>query len=474
MVYYASVIRLLGPFVLALAVVLSGCQGNRGPTRAETALADSMNAKAEAANRRARIAFDPARETIVAELARNLMRDYRLAVAYRDRSDEPPRRRYAAYRYVHYPKCFGPSEASVNAYQLSSLGKDRNTCILTTYEPPPADAVVARKVYRRLTIDGVATNEHRLVIRRPDGATAEVVYYSARDELKSQRIGTDALAAALGLQRRSNTDPEPPGQQAVEDWIAASQRRMQAAYDELVGVLAATGRLPEGSSFSASHVDPETIARNADPLINQLSRGLVDQGAMIDTASISRALALLPEDAWQRESQSILAVLDRSPPIDADWNGELLMRLADLGPAAIPTLSRAKGTRDLPEAVVVAACRIGPAARPAFENRLLEDWRRANLPRRKSAGSRSSLLYKKCVADGERHGPPDDVTFSSCWRPSDIWGHSDRVYFALKRLGLGRKADAMARHTKSRQYARDFADIGPSSPAKVCYENPRR
>jgi hypothetical protein len=459
--------------IAALLIVLTGCQGTPGATRAEIELAARMNEQAAAENQRAQLAFDPATETVVTDLALQLVRDYRLPLAYADRSNEPERRRVAAYRVVRYPRCSGPAEGLGDAYSLSSIPADRTLCTLTTYEPLPSVAVIAETIRTNLVIDGVPTIEFRIVLRRPDGPTASVVYYWPRSEARKDAIGAAALAVALGLPRRTATDPEPPGQDLADQWIEDSRRRVAAANSDLVDVLAATGKLPPGSNYSARQVDPQAIARNADLLLHQLDRGLGDDQSGIDTTPIMRTLALLPEADWRREAPGILAIVDRHPPLDADGQGDLMLRLADLGPAAIPLFAQSIGAQPLPDTVLVGACKFGAAAQPALGARLIEEWGRANLPRL-ARGPHRSLIVRECVKNGERIGPPDDISFSPCWKKATLSDRDARVYLTLKRMGLGARADAMAKHDRAKKYADKYAGLGPASPASICLPDPVR
>ncbi|HEX4848098.1 MAG TPA: hypothetical protein VFV30_08135, partial [Novosphingobium sp.] len=412
---------------------------------------------------------------IVTDLARQLVQDYRVPLAYAERSDEPERHRVAAYRFVRCPNGKGSERGLGDAYNLSPTPADRNLCTLTTYEPLPANPVVAQTVRERITVDGVSTLRFRILVRRPDGQTASVVYFAPRNEVQHNKLGAEVLASALGLPKRRPGDPAPPGKDLVDTWIEASRQRMTAATGQMVDVLAATGKLPTGSNFVAQRVDPQAISRNAGPLMQQLDRGLGDDQSGVETAVITRTLALLPEADWRREAPGILAIVSRHRPLDADLHGDLMLRLVDLGPAAIPLFARASAAQGLPDTVLVGACKFGAAAQPALGPRVIEAWRRANLPQLKRRPSRSAFTgYRQCVKDGERNGPPEDIAFSPCWRQATLSDRDVRIYLTLKRMGLGAQADAMARHDRAQKFASKYAGVGPNSPATICLPDPAR
>ena len=469
--------RLILPVILICAALLPGCNG---PSRDEIDLAARMNALAAETNREAHLAFDPEREALVSDFALELVKDYRLITAYRPVQSLNAETRFTTYRMVHYPGCrFEDDLARDDGDSMQAINEDRTICRFTTQgEAPPQGAVVATSHHRKLTIANVATIEHRIVIRRPDGQTCGVLYYSAPLESRSERLGVKAVAAALGLAKGHGAAAGLPGKDEVESLVAANLHRATAATIKALEALAATGRAPDGFPYAASKVPPAAIAANADGLIQQLDLSLARKSSVIRPIDLARTLALLPDVEWARRAPQILSLLGRHSPIDGDSTAELLIRLSELGPPALPVLAQATSTRGLPTATVIGACKIGPAATPVLGPALLEDWRRENVPIRRSpnssGGGLRSLNYRACVEEGERNGPPEDAN-DVCWQKPTIWtAHGKALYFALKRMGLGADADRMAKHVRDASWKRDWGDIGPSSPVDACTDDLER
>ena len=473
----AAVKRLILPVLLICSAVMSGCNG---PTRAEIDIAAQMNAQSREANSRARIDFDPGRDVLIADFAPELILNYRILTAIQSNRSSFASPGYTTHRMVKYPDCRLENDNGWAAgASIKAISDDRTICWLQTrYEPAPQGAVVATTRHRKVIVDGVETNEHRITIRRPDGASTAIVYYSARNETESRRIGWQALASALGLAEGHGGTEGLPDKRAADGWIAASLQHSRSASIKALEALAATGRAPEGFPYTASRVPPEAIVANADGLMQQLDLHLAGKASRSRPIELSRTLALLPDDEWARRAPQILSLFGRHSPVDADDTSELLIRLSELGAPALPVLTNAHSTLDprLPTATIIGACKIGGPAAGALGQRLLEDWRRANLPVRKGprAGGKGLrfIEYRKCVEEGERNGPPQDGNLGVCWQKPTITTTRGRaLYLALKRLGLGADADRMAKHMRTARWKRDWGNIDPSSPINVCTDN---
>ena len=466
--------RLVLPVLLVCVALMAGC---RGPTREEIELAARMNAQARDANSRAHIAFDPSHDALVSDFVPDLIGQYDLRIGYKPEEMRGEIYGHTSYRSVRYPDCKLPAGADRFDLSMRALGKDKRACLLIARSQPVSQgAVVTTLQFRKLTVDGVKTGEHRIVIQRPDGASTSVVYYTARDEWSSRQIGRDAIAAALGLSKGTASDADLPDKEETDRLIAEISERHLAAVAEWVAELAATGKLPgDREKFSTWQIPPSVIAANAELLLHQLDLGLAPDGYANNRRVISGLLAALPEDEWTRRSPQILAMLKRHSPLEERDTFALLVRLSEIGPAALPILAKVTSTRDLPTATVIGACKIGQDAVPVLGQRLLEDWRRQNIPIRRSpnssGGGLRSLDYRACVEEGERNGPPEEAN-DICWQKPEIsTSHGHALYFALKRMGMGDDADRMAKHLRAARWERDWGNIGPSSPVNVCTDN---
>ncbi len=473
----------LPTIVLALPFfALTGCESwFFDYTTAHLAVIDRLNRDAAAINTKVKIAFDPARETIVAPEAVYLIQHYRLNVAYvRDDYYKGRPQEYRTHNMVRYPRCSRPSERQGNGYSIGSYypGLHPGICTLTVYgEAPPRSALTTTIIQRPFVIEGYNIWRWQILISRPDGRQVSLLHF--RGPQDSEQTTGPLIASALGLQPRNGQFANLPGPGEVDRWIAASIASVDTPNFAQLDVLAETGQLPANSSFSAHQIAPTEIAKRANKLVGQFEN-LIPSANANHLNDVGTMLARLPQDNWVRYRKRIMAALMVAPKDMLDHQPQLVLRLAELGADAAPLLARASSEKHIRNYAEIAACRIGASANQQLRDNFLASWKISNLPHLKYAferrdrdtfngrGIMARQRWKRCFEDGKANGPPDDITFSACWYYPETGPEASRTYLALKRMGLGPEADAIARHQYSRHWKKTYALVGPQSDPKIC------
>lgn len=281
----------------------------------------------------------------------------------------------------------------------------------------------------------------------------------------------EALLSLIDLSGVVGELPGEAGNQVVRERIAAAERRLDAMRAaELEAFLAAPRTISHGDGlFQGFENRPEKLAPFADRLMSALEvadREADPKGrdhASTVAGSIARLVAQLPDADIERLAPRILALLDRDMRGRGWWRyaNELMARTAVLGETALPMLVRRldasvrNGRVARPvRSVIVALCRMGPAAAAAAGPKLLEIWRERSRQRLR--------VYSK--GPGERR----EVLEAPSLGREDM-----ALYVALLRLGLGDEAGAASAKNGQRWWDRARATISPRSPANVCERHRR-
>lgn len=462
--------------LLAASFLLASC---RGPSRAEVKLAERLNKEAAAANARAILTFDPATDTIVTDAALSLVKFHGQGLAFsEDPSSYREEERYTAYRLVRYPGCEGPPGGMQMGFHLRHTAYGPDICLLTTYEQPPAAAVRVQMSRKKLEIGGVDSWQRQLVVGRPHGAMVVANhYYPGHSDWVP--AWAPLLVHSLGLKPAEEADPIVADEATARRLIAESRSRKAIRSERWVEQLAQTGSVERRAAGSADEVPVDILGQQAAGLVRQFERGLADPDAPVDRNLLTKLLARLDPESWQRYAGRIIAAMVAAPELELDDYGGLARRLGNEGARAAPVLSRfiaANGS--LPWYVAIAACRIGDAAPPKFRNQLLHSWRRVNQPILDNSMSRSArrnwmrrAAYRECRERAQNSPPPDTLAViydEPCWSPVTLSTGGRALYVGLKRMGLGDEADRLALHRRRADYKRHYQVIGPASPSQVC------
>lgn len=452
--------RIFMLLLLAVGLVLPGCKDMEFTSPAEWQLAEAMNNEVALHNQRARLPFDARQETIIFGPRSSLVRQYDLPVAYIDYS-EPGRSSFVSLHAVRYPGC-RRERGEFEQFSMTRVGTARDTCILERHDvQPPEDALIATQSSRMFERDGVEIVRWETTIQRPGGQRASVVRFAPKNEPVAME---PLLASALGLRPRTDKSPGWFDPAQVDRLIAERTAIHVQSSDRQIAELAANGRLGKNDVLFVDRVVAADITRNASALTRQFERGLSGADPYAQTALISDLLARLPEAEWvlhRREFLSILMANRQWRSIDGYQR--MTLRLSDLGVDAAPLIVRLASEPALQPHVSAAACRIGPAATPQLRRAMLDAWKKDNQP--VWDRPRKGVLQKQLCEKQRTQGPPDDATFKTCWRKPDASKH---LYQALKRMGEGDQADAMAKHRDVRGFQRRYGAISPASPASVC------
>nr|WP_314446178.1 hypothetical protein [uncultured Sphingomonas sp.] len=463
----------VAPVLLTLTACLplAAC---RGPSKAQLALAEQLNAEVAAANARVKLPFNPQGDTIVTDGADLLVRDFAAPLAFREEPNAPQAQRFTAFRLVRHPDCQSEPE-------LDRVFDRPGVCLLRTIEAPPAGAYVLGMTRRPAERDRTRVTRYDIRIGKPGSRAYTLAFFGAG--IIEERKWTPLVAQSLGLRKQLAPAASLPDQAAATRLIEASRGGTVAHDRSWIAELARTGHLSDRRSTSARSVEPTIIAEQADGLVTQFERGMADRKSICCLELIARLLVHLPPDDWSKHLPRILAAIAKAPEVDPQLVGDLGPRLGDAGAIAAPAMVRLAGDGGftiLP--VAQGACRMGKAASQAVRGATLAGWRSVNRPDFRNRRSRSSSLsrggfniwrherWKRC--EKVRNLPPPDTLDglygSSCWFPTTLTDTGRALYLGLKRMGLGEQADAFALHKDRADYKRRFETVDPNTSADIC------
>jgi len=459
-----------------LVCILSGCA--IAETWAADALAERLNAEASVQNAKVKIAFDPARESIITVSAPDLVRDYRLNYAQREDVTKVGRpEQYESFRIVRYPGCNKVRPEGDFSYLLNPTGKP-GICSLHIFAEAPPPASLRTEIQRRtVEVEGHKISRVDMTIKRPDGRTVVLVFYPGRSDLSS--MAAPQIASALNLRPRGDDVSDVPAPDEVDRLITLATT--QAGKIKYAWLDDLAQRDPASNqNLHAARFAPAEIAKRGEALTRRFEQMAPQAAGARYWNLIGESLALLPQQDWVRYRDRLAAALIRAPREQVVAQKKLIFRMSDMGVGAVPVLLRASGDGIVSNEIAIAACRIGAPIAPQFGQTLLASWQRRNSPQLMDFDSRRGLgrrgrgniwrrqVWEHCTAEGKKYGPPDDITFSACWAIPETNSEASATYLALRRMGLGKEADAMARHQYSIHWKQTYAAIGPSSPAGIC------
>lgn len=444
-----------------------------------------LQAQIDAANARVHIPFDPAKQVLGAESRSEdgfggpaLLQDYGLPVFYQASADRPET--YSATRIVDAAICARvrntPSFSGAGIWSFGVIdrnggkpgGLDKRFCQLTQPERPSLPLVA-------VALEGERTHAATLPVRAvttrvtmPDGATYQVRGGTAsplrwlpmpvmgcglnsgapswdcdagflRADFTRLVSGPDvaALAAALGLKRVAPENRRAADPATVNDLIARAEAdalaRDIAAFDRVaVDPTAKVDSIP----FRVLAARPDALDPRADAIMAALERAAAVENryaARENGRNLARLLTRLPPDRFRAFGPRIIALYAHADPGEKPhwlWeSADLVNRLGDLGPAALPLLTRPAFDRNPPRLwSIEAACRLGPAAQPL-----------------------ATLLYEQ-------------------WAKTRDFDRDERarLYVTMRRIGLAVPPLAQDKRGQFDKLRENWADITPRSPPRVC------
>lgn len=444
-----------------------------------------LRAETDAANARIHIPFDPAKQVLGAEAASQgsfggatLLQDYGLPVFYQTSADHPEG--YRATRIVDAAICTRvrdmPPLSGAGIWSFGVIDRDggksgklnKRFCQLTQPERPTLPIVTValkedrsraatlpvRAVTTRVAMPGGTAYQLR-------GGTASPLRWLPmpvmgcglnsgapswdcdagflRADFTPLVSGSDvaALAAALGLKRVAPENRRAADPATVNDLIARAEAdalaRDIAAFDRVAADPAAK---VDSIPFRVLGARPDALDPRADAIMAALEHAAAveDRYAARDNGrNLARLLTRLPPDRFRAFGPRVIALYARADPGEKPhwlWESDdLVNRLGDLGPAALPLLTRPAFGRNPPRLwSVEASCRLGPAARPL-----------------------ASLLYEQWAKT--RDFDRDERT---------------RLYVAMRRIGLTVPPLTEDKRDQFDKLRENWADITPQSPPRVC------
>lgn len=470
--------------ILAAAFALSGCDLFKD--MAVDSLIERLKAEASVENAKVKIAFDPARETIVTDSAPYLVRDYALNYAHRQgENKDGSRGAFASWRMVRYPGCNRSHPDGDFSYSFGFGGKPDRCTLEIFVENPPPKALTTEVKSQLLEVEGYAIRRFELTIRRPDGRKGTLVLYPGRSDLAFE--AAPPIASALGLERRGEGLAGLAGPREVDRLIEAAIGRSGGTKYAWLDQLAQRDPASDHSHYPSGFAAVE-ISKRAEAL----TRRFEIKASQADTAPywgfIGDLLARLPQDDWVRYRARIAAAMLHAPREGVMEQKKLIHRMADMGADAGPVLAHATSDGFIHNEIAIATCRAGAPVAPYMAKRLMAAWKVSNSPQligfderrrwRRDHGWRGELRrerrreeWERCTENGKKYGPPANIAFSMCWAIPDSRPEASPTYLALRRMGSGAEADAVMRHQYSKHWKKTYAAIGPNSPAEVCGES---
>lgn len=469
--------------IALLACILPGC--GMIEDMAVDSLVERLNKEAAVQNAKVKIAFDAENETIITDSAPYLVRDFALNYAQRREETNAGRpEEFASFRIVRYPGCKKARPEGDFSYILDQSMKPGLCGLHIFAEKPPVTALTTELTWQDVDIDGYTIRRNNLIIKRPDGRKATLVFYPGRSELAF--MATPQIAAALGLQPRGSDVSGVQGPDEVDRLIAAATSQSgsfkYAWLDELAQ------RDPTSTqNLAPSLFAPAEIGKRGEALTRRFEL----KASQADVAGywkfIGDLLARLPQDDWVRYRERIAGAMMRAPREEVLNQKKLIHRMADMGAGAGPVLAHVTSDGFIHNEIAIATCRAGAPVAPHMAKTLMAAWKTSNSPqlvgfkesrRWRDTGWRRGWgrelrreAWERCTEHGKKHGPPANIAFSACWAIPQSRPDASPTYLALRRMGLGAEADAMMRHQYSKHWKKTYASIGPSSPAKVCGES---
>jgi hypothetical protein len=470
--------------ILAAAFALAGC--DLFEDMAIDSLVERLNAEAAVQNAKIKIAFDPARETIITDSAPFLVRDYALDYAHRqDENVDGSRGAFASYRMVRYPGCKKVRPAGDFSFILGQSRKP-GLCELHIFAERPSSTALTTELTRRLVdVEGYKVSQISLTINRPDGRKATLVFYPGRSDLAYE--AAPKIASALGLRPRGTDVSGVPGPDEVDRLIEAAMVESGGIKYAWLDELAQRDPVDD-QGLSPSRFAPAEIAKRAEALTRRFEQKAPQASTARYWKFIGDVLVQLPQDGWLRYRDRIAAALLRAPREAVMEQKKLILRIADMAAAAGPVLAHATGDGFVHSEIAISTCRAGAPVAPYMAKRLMAAWKASNSPQlvsfesrrrwRRVHGWRGGLRgelrrkeWERCTEHGKKYGPPANIAFSVCWAIPDSRSEASPTYLALRRMGLGAEADGIMRHEYSRHWKKTYASIGPASPAEVCGES---
>jgi hypothetical protein len=249
-----------------------------------------------------------------------------------------------------------------------------------------------------------------------------------------------SVGEVLGLARLAPEDHQPGDPAPVRRQVEKIEAAAVAVELDHLGMMIEDPLVkPWRHSFDLLRRRPQLIAPHAEAMVRAMAVAHLERSGPHCGSELAGLLYHVDDDKWQALKPRVLAFY--APPFEEkDWRTKtdrLLARLGEYGPDALPIVMRGfHERRGRPHAhgwALQAICRMGPAARSAAGEKVLEIWR-------------------------ARYSPPEPLRDDI-----DRW-----VYLALLRMGMKAEAGRVTQFYYGKWFEAAFATVTPDSPPEPC------
>lgn len=442
----------------------------------------ALQASETARNDGIRIAFDPATTAIVSDNHDNrLVADYQVDEIWR-RGSVNNRPAYLVQRLGAGAHCAEDGMRTAiqriggNTFlfnnERSAIGvREDDKCVVSLPGALSRPSVRADHLEEEVELDGLPVV--RVTILVTDATGRQYRLHALRPPLGNvDRISmpADVLAHALGLARRGSMPPTSVA--AIDRDLARLDGAMLAADTAaLEAFLTApfdrnmSSRLANSSTrFAAITSSPDRIRRYDDRALTTLGRAVeAGEDGRLAGEVLVPFVAALPRDSIARLGSRIVALFDRPNPPEWLQRDELMQRIGEIGPAALPVATELFDKGNHPGALA-AICQIRPDVSPDLRRLLIARWQTANEPRTYTSKRRYRNHPIRWLLTGERYR----YRRSEYKAATAIDADGVLLYVTMIRLGMRNDAEQLARHRRIEQWPVETASISPRSPSTVC------
>lgn len=438
----------------------------------------ALQASEDARNSGVSIAFDPATTAIVSDNRdHRLLTDYAIDAVWR-RGTVDSRRGYLVHRLGATSHCdeatmrpvikrIGGDTSLFNGAQSPDNPVPTGTCVVTL--PARMDLPVLRADHLEQATEIDDLEVVRVTVLVTDHAGNRYRLHALRPSLGNsdrRSMPADVLARAIGLARREGRPPFTIA--AIDADIARLDGTMferdRAALEALLAAPLAT--TPPQSRFAAITSSPDRSTPYAARAVAALGQAVdADDGGRIGGEALVDFVAALPARSVTNHGQELIGLFNRPAPPDWLLRDELMQRLGDVGPAAVPVITDLLG-KGRHIGALAALCQIAPVATPELRNALIERWTKANEPRTYTRTHRRrrnrGWIGRTFFGDDYRYRRRTYQTAAVLGSDSAL------LYVTMIRVGMRADAERLARHRWKDDWAQESAAIGSRSHATVC------
>ena len=485
---YEALLGRVSRFWLILPVAFYG--GYYAFAAADHAVLKQLRAETAAINNKVHIPFDPHRQVLAAEPGRNrtipgdwVVENFALSVFYSGNSNYPEK--YVAVRMVDAAICAAIRKkgiligTNIRVEPVMDKGRDsfssrvdERFCAVTLPEVPVAPVFTVTTIEHEGRYSTMPIRRTVMTVRAPDGRSFQVLGGMAAPlrwfpmpvmgcALNSAAPSWDCDA---GFLRSGYTPIIDTGPRFESDWIALAralglapvaprdrrgadpktllvrldrfeENALSSELDALQRIVSDPTAKKASVPFGVLGARPKALAEQAEPIMEGLERAAKLSSEARDNGRIfTRLLARLPVERLSVFGPRVLTLYRAADDEHWLWHSDLVARLGDFGPGAVPIIAKrtsAKGAEDM--RLVESICRLGLTGR-TFGPLLRAAWDEA--------------------------------------RRTD--SESPRLYVAMRRTGVSIPALAENKSGDQAKLAADWGDVDPGTPPDICALNRKR